>query len=364
MVEIKLLNKQQLTQFLNSNEFEQLAFLPISHHRALSHLNNPRLREADVILLLAYEGTELLGYLGVLPEDLRINDKIEHGGFLSCLWIHPNARGKKIAQKLLDECFKCWDSRILVTEFTASAKGLYDKTGIFKDLVVKEGLRVYLKSELARILPEKKAIFKKFRFALSASDALINLFANFKTWVIRKPLLDFEFERITEISDELEDFISIHQQNELFARKKNELNWILNFPWVLNGINSYTHSDKYHFSSVAQKFMNLPYLIRNEHGEITAFLMFTNRDGRLKLPYCYFNEGNKEKVLNLINYVILSENCKTFTTFNPFLTESKILSSVGFYKKTVKRHYIISKVFPNIEHTFEVQDGDADCVFT
>lgn len=364
MVEVKTFNGDKLAEFIKSDEYQKLAFIPISLHRAISHLNNPRLQENDIILLIAYEGKNMLGYLGVLPEDLRINGNIERGGFLSCLWIHPESRGKKVAQKLLEICFEKWNSRILVTEFTSSAKGLYDKTGIFNDLIIKEGIRIYMKSELGRILPEKKEWFKNVIYLLGCIDGGLNIYANLKLIFTKKSKINLTAEKVNQIDSELQTYISQHNKNELFQRSKEELNWILNFPWVLSGLNSDPLSSKYHFTSVANEFKYIPIVLRNAQNKIVAFALFSKRNDTLKLPYCYYDSDKIEEVLTLVQNMILDEKCKTFTTFLPVLIERLQQKSIGLYKKKVKRHFIISKFFPDIKEPFEIQDGDADCVFT
>ena len=87
MIEIRLLNKQLLSEFINSREYQKLKHLPISKHRAISHIKNPRANDTDILLLLAFQNKQLVGYLGVLPEQIINNNKVEKWGWLSCLWI-------------------------------------------------------------------------------------------------------------------------------------------------------------------------------------------------------------------------------------------------------------------------------------
>ena len=41
MIQLKTLNKKQLAEFVSSGDFEKYDFLPITAHRAKSHINNP-----------------------------------------------------------------------------------------------------------------------------------------------------------------------------------------------------------------------------------------------------------------------------------------------------------------------------------
>lgn len=102
MIEFEFLNKQLLSQYISSNDFGSQQTLPISKHRALSQINNPRAEENDVLLILAKEEGQVLGYTGVLPDMLFDSIKF---GWLSCLWVSEEARGKNIGtrKKPLDE---------------------------------------------------------------------------------------------------------------------------------------------------------------------------------------------------------------------------------------------------------------------
>ncbi|MCB0668065.1 MAG: GNAT family N-acetyltransferase, partial [Saprospiraceae bacterium] len=144
MIELKTYNRSTLEEFINLPEFSALPFLPISYHRAISHIQNPRADRDDVLLILAYDHSEMVGYLGVLAD--WIFDENNHQskcGWLSCMWINPLSRGKGISKKLVAKALETWNKKILVTEFTAPARGLYDSTGAFKDLQIKEGVRHY-----------------------------------------------------------------------------------------------------------------------------------------------------------------------------------------------------------------------------
>ena len=163
MIEIKQLNKKLLLEYINSTDFGKGNDIPISHHRALSQVKNPRLNEEDVVLLLAYDGDNLVGYLGILPDTifLKKRDPIKVG-WLSCLWVSQQARGKGISMDLVAKSFDLWNKNIVLTDFVPYVKKIYDKTEQFiEEAHSKKGIRLYLKSDLQTILPPKKTVFEK-----------------------------------------------------------------------------------------------------------------------------------------------------------------------------------------------------------
>jgi GNAT superfamily N-acetyltransferase len=366
MLSIRTLNRVQLLAFVQDSAFENLPFIPISRHRAQSHIANPRAEENDVLLLLAYDNEALVGYLGVLPDRMYQGNQSEKCGWLSCLWVSEEHRGKRIAQQLLNKCFDVWEKRILVTEFTLPAKALYDRSGIFRALANPQGIRLYLRADLATLLPPKKEIFQKNKALLRSVDQGINAVAD-----LRLPNADLSKELFTleypaEVDDEASEFIASKQQNELFKREKEELNWILQNPWILSTPEKDTLNSRYHFSSVDKLFQFHVVKVRGTESELIAFLVFAQRHNSLKLPYCYHN-GDLETVWKAIRHELLRLRISTFTTFQSELVQYIHANDrLAFVHKKVTRNYIVSTRFDSfIGNTpVSIQDGDADCSFT
>ncbi len=227
MIEIRALNKAGLGDYLASKEFSTGAFIPISSHRAKSHLKNPRATSDDIIMLLAYAQEVLVGYLGVLPDWIFEGDGTRHKcGWLSCMWIDPTYRGRGISKKLVGAALDHWDQKILVTEFTTAAKGLYDKVGAFKDLQTLKGIRLYRRFDLAKFLPPKKAIYQKNKNILTLVDrvanAIFDLRFRFKT---PNPSLIHAPYYFDTIGAKEAKYINTKKTGSLFLRGDIELGW-------------------------------------------------------------------------------------------------------------------------------------------
>src|SRR5690606_13475622 len=162
-MELREFTPKNLAEFLSSEEYKTMPVVPISRHRALSHIKNPRVSENDVILVLATVEGKMAGYLGVFADYIFLNEQKEKAGWLSCMWVDPEVRGQGIAKKLLNRVLERWENRILVTEFTPAAKGLYDRFGQFQDLKISEGLRCFLRFNLDELLPKKFPVLEKFK---------------------------------------------------------------------------------------------------------------------------------------------------------------------------------------------------------
>lgn len=367
MIDIKLLNKNELINFLASDVFEKSEFIPITRHRALSQIKNPRLQAEDTLLLIAIENDEILGYLGVLPDKILINTSFVRFGWLSCLWVDPKHRGKQIAQKLLMKSAEIWDKKLILTEFTSSAKKLYDKSCLFDPLQNKIGIRLYVRWDLNNLLPPKIEFFNKIPHLLNFIDKSLNTIFNLRFMLQKYDLNGIQFNYIETIDEEAEKFIEKKQSSQIFKRARVDLNWIVKNPWVLSAKTKSVENKKYHFSSTDKSFDFIVIKIKSNESKMIGLLIFSKRNETLKLPYCYFETSEIKKIIKVIYHHISIWKIKTFTTYHSeivgYLEKHK---TQAFYKKNVGRQYLISKGFDYVfnPENIDIQDGDGDCSFT
>jgi hypothetical protein len=368
MIEVKLLNKELLLEYINSVHFGTGNDIPITKHRALSQAKNPRLNEEDIILLLAYDDDNLVGYLGVLPDTIYLKTgKTIKTGWLSCLWVSQNARGKGISINLITKSLEIWHNNILSADFISYTKGIYDKTYQFIDKPYsKKGIRLYIKSDLSTILPPKKAFFSKLKWLLKAIDCFANGILNIRLRFFKVDGSQLNFEYINYINDEVNDFIITKQEKQLFKRNKEDLNWIIKNPWIISGNQKDKVNKKYYFSSTAKSFNFYPIVIRNSSNKLIGFMLFTKRDNSLKLPYLY-HDNCLDSIIKAVNYHIIKWKITTFTTFHTELAQYLMhKENPALLKREITRNYMISAAFKDeiMNYNIEIQDGDGDCSFT
>ena len=367
MFEIIKLNKLELSIYIKSERFLNAPVLPISEHRALSQIKNPKALKDDVLLLLTYDNEKLIGYLGILPDDIFLNETQSiHCGWMSCLWVDPNYRGKKIAQNLIHACFESWKGNILLTEYTGPAEMLYIKMGLFTSFKEMKGVRYYVRSDLSTLLPPKRIIFDKIKPILKSLDWGINILIDTISY-FRNPLsLNYSAEEINKIDSETNNFISPLLVNQNFKRSENELNWIMQNPWVLSSDIADEKAKKYHFTSTSRKFEITALKIRNQKSEMLGFIILTNRDGHLKIPYCFYI-GNIDAIQEVVNNFIKENKIKTVSIYQPSIIEiQKRKPFIKAINKSITRKYLISTSLSkkvNINNIV-LQDGDGDCAFT
>ncbi|MFK7797453.1 MAG: GNAT family N-acetyltransferase [Aureispira sp.] len=370
-MQFKSLPLRELKRYVYSDAYTQSDYIAISKQRALSQERNPRARPEDVVLVLVYEADELVAYLGVFADDLYFENRVEHVGWLSCMWVNPKMRGKGIAKRLLQTVFEAWEYKILVTEFTPAAKGLYDRSGHFIDLAKPKGWRGYLRPNLATLLPKKSPRWQKWQPLLKLADGVLSLPNTVRLWLHPTPSIEkqgYSFEYLVELDDEAWTFIQAKQNGELIHRDRAELDWLLSNPWLLQAPLKDRNAQRYHFSSVDTTFYFLAIKVYNATLEVVAVIIMSYRAGSVKLPYVYVQTGMEEIVWQLIDQHLLAMNAETLTVFQPQLISVLPKRKHPFFRlRAFQRHYIIGKVLQEAleaTNTVVLQDGDADATFT
>lgn len=270
-----------------------------------------------------------------------------------------------MAQKLVTKCFECWNNQILLTEYTEAAGQLYYKSQLFGEPVVKEGIRWYFSLNLSFALPPKHTFFNTIKSGLKKIDNIGDVFLatihKFRT----SKANTFDFSVTEWMSEDMKEFILRHNTHEMFRRGPEELQWTLRYPWIQTDDETRKDASRYEFSSWAESFTHQVLCIRHKSSdEISGIIIFTVREGHLRLPYVY--AGDDKKIIGEgISYIRNQYKIRMMTCFYPEIAQ---WVRPGFYlfRKRQNRSYLFSRslgfhTLPDAKH---IQDGDGDCAFT
>ncbi|MFP3593663.1 GNAT family N-acetyltransferase [Chryseobacterium sp. SIMBA_038] len=359
MIHLKTFNKKQLGEFVSSGDFKKYDFLPITAHRAQSHINNPKANDDQTLLILAFDDDNLAGYIGCFPDNFIIDGKVFNYAWLSTLYVSSNFRGKRIAQSLLQKAFEEYNENLALTEFTKEAEGLYNKMGTFEYIQPKIGKRYYFRTDLATIIPSKKPKTGHLQPLLSLGDSVLNSLISVKNCFIQKP--DFKFEILDKIDAESAGFISKFHTN----RNAEELNWAIENPWVLESKNK---EENYLFSSYSESFKYFWIKIYDKKNELKTCALLFVRDGHLKISYL-FSTSDLEQFVTFLSYFIVKNKINSLTSyqteFNKKAESMNIFPKI--HQRNMERRYMFHKqLIKNLPNGFDphFQDGDGDCVMT
>jgi GNAT superfamily N-acetyltransferase len=359
VISLERYNKESLDKLINSHRFDSFSFKPISHHRAVSHIHNPRAADDDTLLILAIDGDKLAGYIGILPDFIFYRNQKTKIGWLSTLFVHPDFRGKRIAQQLLAEACSQYEDKILITEFTPEAESMYVKSNRFEYVKPLKGYTYHYRANLSKILPQKKTFWEKYTSLLKGLDSTINLFT---TPVLRLFTSKKKYKVTNKPDAESLDFIAKNQLNNSFHRNTDEISWIVNYPWVLN---SHLNDYKYLFSSFAKEFKYVFIKMYDEKDILSSLMMLTVRDQQAKLQYKFGDYDNKV-CAEILHQFIIKNKINSLICYDETIN-FRLKKEPALYKKTRIRKYQMTKnlkVALGNDFRFEVFGGDGDCVFT
>ncbi|MCB9335601.1 MAG: GNAT family N-acetyltransferase [Flavobacteriales bacterium] len=362
--QIKTYTASQLQEYINSDDFKNLENYPITPHRALSHINNPRVDKEDKLLYIAFENKKVVGYRLIMADKIVIDHHEEKVGWYSCVWVHPQKRGSGIAKKLVELSLKDWNNQIIFQGPVKESKNLYTKTNIFNETFL-NGLRAYSRFDFHYVFTTKFPQLNPFSFLLKRIDICFNILVD---GFSSKYLMPENIELINSIDSETENFLHKHQTNSLFKRSKTELDWIINFPWIIESNEIDNISANYYFSSIAKKYQLLYAKFYSPEKKVEAFVIFQIRDNHLSIHHAYFDISQIKNIIAFTYYLIQKEKLNFFSVYDEKLIEYiKSNKNPFIFKKNLQRGFYYSK---NFDHYFKknprlsFEAGDGDMIFT
>ncbi|MEA3445717.1 MAG: hypothetical protein U9R19_13440, partial [Bacteroidota bacterium] len=209
---------------------------------------------------------------------------------------------------------------------------------------------------------------KKIKAVLKFADYALNNLNIFRTLLLKRKFslhqLDIEYEE--HINNEIARFISTHQDKEYFKRSGKELNWMLDYRWVLeNDEQAWHEAVKYYFSS-AELVFKYHCLSFRENGKLLAFAILRQRNKSFTLPYIYSEKKSGTRVLQAIFEFLLQHKATDFTLFHPEFTECADKQEIPFfYTRKIPKDFAVSNEISHLISSGKfLQDGDGDCAFT
>ena len=355
-------NRIELQQFIDSDFFKNLNQIPISYHRAVSHIHNPDIQDDDELLWAVYQGDQLLGYVGVLPGKVNMNNESKRIFWLSCFWVDESARKTNIASILFFSLLKRYREQLFISNFLPNLEKTYQGLRIFNPTFYKTGSKFYCKSCFSDILPTRFPKTRLLKPLLIFIDFTINLFIDFRKIFIKPLSIQSKIVSLNTFDNEFQHFIqSFYKDKDYVERFAEHFEWILKYPWVLEG-KADQESKRYYFSSKAEQFEYDVVKFYKEK-KLKAFLWLKIRDKKLSVSYVFAEEDLYDDITNYILQKVYKGNLKVITVFNPLIS-NRIRNHKNRYlfERNVKLPYITPKTMEINPRIF--QEGDGDNIFT
>lgn len=369
MIELKKIYKKDILELLSNDAFWNHSFLSISKHRLYAHYKNPNLKDDDIVLLLSYLNAELVGYMGVFIDEITIDGIKKKIGWLSTWWVHPKTKGSGIGREILNEMYLELEGQIGISQFTPSAKRVYDKSGYFTTLKENVGIKAVLRSNLTFVLPAVYPQLKKFETVFNVADHFINFFVNLKLGVqkqlITSKLKEISVEYLQIIDQETFNLISTFNKKDLSNKDFAFFEWLKTYNWVQTApLLNLTQKDKYEFSMYDKSF-EISYLKIIKENNCIGFVVLQKRNYVSKVLFTYYdNSKYAAEISNIIKLQAIAQNTREIICYDEAICANLKASSVFLYKTKKVKQSIISKVFNKTDFDeVRMNFGDGDCSF-
>ncbi len=368
LVEVKV---GELRAFAQSEYFRQMRQIPVSSPRAYSQYLNPSASGSDVALVYALTGDgALAGYIGILPASIITGNQAAHKiYFNSCWWVHPKL-GKTSGMKLFYRMLQLTGGKMVFFELTTRTENILRTLEGMVFPPTQHGMKAYLGISFllkaSGILPVNWPVQTLFHSIGSVVNLPFQL-RNRRRLSMEKKYMDISVEFIGFPDEPLWQWTRQFNQSMAVFRGYEELRWVSENPWMIEGQSPYSgERKKYSFSLMAHHWRNL-WVKVNLGSRMTGLLCFTSRDGNYRIPYAWFAKDDSETMGLAILEVLIRGKALSVTCFNPLVVNALKArgSEIFLHTKPLSRTMAWTAEMDSLlKKGFEMQDGDGDAVFT
>ena len=337
--------KKDLLTSTDSNGFWGQSNISSIQTKLLHLLDNPILDDHNPVIFTGEENEQIVSYLTVCPEYIKLNGEITKIYWLNSWWVDPVFQETGIAGLLFFKAWNTLDKKIAVASFSGSAEQFYNRIGKFDILKDKSRYSIFLNIDTNLLLLKFKfikplsSVFQLMRIPLSVCYSCLTYTLNY---LLRKN--NIEVKNTLDFTNQLWDFANKKTNNDLVIKSKEFFNWKLS--------------------------NNLNFTVLHE-GELVGFLSFAQVIKNPKslnnetLRVEYFLSDSKFNKMIVFLLISLANKYKC----NRIVTESEELSNLlikyrffWLLKITQKKNAIISKTFsiqtvPAINFNLHLGDG-------
>lgn len=369
MIALKKVYKKDIPGLLHDKAFWKHSFLSISKHRLYAHLKNPNSDDTDIVLILAYLNDELVGYMGVFTDKIILGNTERKIGWLSTWWVHPKTKGTGIGREILNGMYAENNGMIGISQFTPSAKRVYDKSGYFTALKNNSGIKAVLRSNLSFVIPALYPKAPKTGFIFNTLDRFLNFFINaklsFQKRSIAKRLKNIRLEYLNVLDDETMAVINQFNKSDISIKNADFFEWLKAYNWVQQApLLEFTQKDRYEFSMYDREF-ELSFIKIIKEDQCIGFVVLQKRNYVSKVLFTYYDSSlHTATVSDIIKLQNIQQNTREIICYDEAICNNLRKSGVFIYKTKKNKAAIISKAFNETDfENYRMNFGDGDCCF-
>jgi hypothetical protein len=367
-MEIKAFTVANLKTALLSEDFWLTETLPITKHRALSYSLNPRAEEDDPVLLVAYQDKRVIGYLGILPDKIFVNNAAYKFGWLTSWWIDPCCATTGVGAILLFKALNAYQQHLGVSGGSSEARKVLQASQKFPALIKLQGLDIRFRLNATGTILRKLPAMRIFRVLFKIFDVMMDEIVHLRSffWKRRNNLYQrLTFEYISSIDETTDHFIQRHHQQDLTRKGKADLSWMMTYPWILSAPFKDSASRRYYFSSLSDRFLYLGVKVFEQDNGMVGFFILKVRDDRMSVVYSYFENRHASSIIAAVVYHTFAMDVSSLSLYDERLVAGfSELRCPYWSAKAVSRRFYLSKTFADIPLTeYRLHGGDGDLAF-
>jgi GNAT superfamily N-acetyltransferase len=367
-MEIKPFTVADLQAALSSEAFWFAETLPITKHRALSFIHNPRADENDIVLWIAYQDKHVAGYIGILPDRIFVHRAVFRLGWLTSWWVDPHFATQGVGAVLLYKALNAYQQQVGVSGGSTDARKVLEASQKFVALNALRGLEVRLRFHIAGAVLRKSPAMRPFRLGFRIADVLMDEVVDLRSlfWKRRNALIQrLSFEYISAIDAETARFIQSRHQQDLTRKGKAEFDWLMGFPWILSAPSKDAASRRYFFSSLSERFLFLGVKVFQKNEGMIGFFILSVRQDRMQVVYSYFDNRNASSITAAAVYHALAMDVHTLSLYDERLIKSvSDLHGPYWSTRAVSRGFFLSRAFADMPlGDYRLHGGDGDFAF-
>ncbi|MCF6333418.1 MAG: hypothetical protein L3J11_09060 [Draconibacterium sp.] len=361
-MEIRELKIGDLISFIESTTYKKLNPKPITELRAISQFNNPDADPRQIALIYVADGTDLLGFAGLLPR--KINNTNISVFSNTCWWVHPE-KGRGLALPLILRAIEKSNSSLYLAESTPHLKAILEKTDKFQFSEEIHGVRGFIRFYLTDIFSRRYKNWVLLSFLIICLDKILNVITGpIRAFYLNKfEKNSFTIECVQIIDRGLENFINHHATNDFIQKTSASFTWFQKFPWVQ--VSEKQPPYEYPFSHVVKNFELQYYCVKKE-GVLKGFVAISYRDNLAKIPYIYFNKEDISEITQIVMATILKNKYNSVIVFHPEIVEYLNKNKMPFLFRKLETKIVgtTKSVYQFFKQKPFIQDGDGDVIFT
>ena len=261
----------------------------------------------------------MIGYLGVLPDKIFVDNAEHKLGWLTSWWVDPGHATKGVGAMLLFKALNAYHQHLGVSGASKEGRRALKASQKFMASYTIKGLDIRLRFNLTETVFRKFPIMKIIRLLLKVIDAILNEIVNLRSFLWKRRCqkhLRLTYEYISCIDEETGNFIQRHHQQDLTRKGKAELNWMLRYPWILSAPFKDSASRRYYFTSRAKRFNFLGVKVFARDNEMIGFFILKVRDDRMSAVFSYFDSHHAPSIVAAVVNTALAMEASTLSLYD------------------------------------------------